>query len=118
METTANQSRDIEGKTMRIEHPIDSGFPFIELSGIKTGSIMTYRPNEEVVACSPVRVGEGRGSYFNTVHERDGIIFLRTMMGSSDHERGTWVYARETITELSRDNPNYEKAKDILDNSS
>jgi len=97
-----------------IEHPAKSGFPFIELSGIKPFNRMKGPTVEEVVACAPVDVREGEGSYFNTVHQQDGKIFIRTMMGRSDKANDAWVYAGEQITELKRNDPNYEKAMTLL----
>ena len=66
----------------KIEHPKYSGFPFIELSGIALGNRMISCSDiEEIVACSPVEVNGGKGSYFNTVVRREGKVFVHTMMG-------------------------------------
>jgi hypothetical protein len=97
-----------------IEHPHVSGFPFIELSGIKVGNRMRSELGEEVVASPPIEVDEGRGSYFNTVYEEGGEICARTMVGRSNHTWDTWVYAGGEITVLDREDPNYEKARALL----
>lgn len=100
-----------------IEHPFVSGFPFVELSGIRLGNMMRTSLMEEVVASSPVDVKRGSGSYFNTVFEKDGGVFVRTMVGRSDNESGMWVYAGDEVTELTRKDSNYRNAKDVLRNA-
>ena len=104
-------------KTQVFEHPWFSGFPFIRLSDIKERSIIISAGIEEVVACSPVDADEGDGSYFNSVYEENGEIFIRTMMGRSDPNEDVWIYAGEDIKELKQVDPNYKKAKDLLDQS-
>jgi len=70
---------------------------------------------DELVACSPV--DGGRGSYFNTIYQEGKKIFIRTITGRSDAHYKTWIYAREEVTELDPKDPNYEKAKEPLDNA-
>lgn len=102
-------------KTPVIEYPWSSGFPFIKLSDIRKGSKMISTGVEEVVACSPVNVCEERGSYFNSVYEENGKIFIRIMMGRSDPHEDVWVYAQDEKKELDKTDPNYKKAKNLLD---
>jgi len=98
-----------------IEHTPLQKDPFIKLSDIQLGRRMKSQLCEEVVACSPIDVDGGSGSYFNTVYEQEGNIFVRTMMGRSDKRDNVWVYARDEATELKTDDPNYQRARDLLD---
>ncbi len=100
-----------------IEHPCSSthGFPFVELSKIKPGTIMRSLGGvEEVVASEPIEVRGGEGSYFNAVHQEGDRILVSTMKGRSDKGSDTWVYAGHEVTEIPRESPDYNMALRIL----
>ena len=96
-------------------HPFASGLPFMDLEGIKPGNKMGLLGRVEVIASPPIEIRGGEGSFFNTVYEEDEKVFVRTMMGRSDQHFKQWVYAREEVTEISSTDPNYEKAKRLLE---
>lgn len=98
-----------------IQHPCMTDFPFMELDLITATRRMITPRGVEVIACSPVEVADGRGSYFNCVFEENGEMMVRTMMGRSDHARNMWVYAREEVTPLKEVDLNYKKARKLLE---
>lgn len=101
-------------KTAVFEHPLESGFPFIKLEEIQPRNRMKNSLIEEVVACSPVEIDKGEGSYFYTLYERGKGIFVRTMMGRSDHDNGAWVYSAEDLKEILPHDSEYQKVRNIL----